>query len=345
MGLAQYFYTASRILPFIVFIYFIFKIIQKREFLLRYYKGFVVLFVSFFFAFAPLELPIEKKFWHFQEGPSRTFIFGGSWAAHYTDRLNSGESHLHILGDQIVRSFLSFNFYLDRGLFIYGDSSGPMLEFLTSIFFVFGLSYIVFTWKKSANLLLLIAFFVTVMGLVALTIDPPTYYRMVILFSLPFIFAAVGIWKFFEYLGEIIHSRRFLFLTLCFLLLILGWSNYQRYFSVYSKSKPWAMTRDPATQISYFVKSLDPSFKIYVPSAYIHLPWTMKIILENTPYNIDYRPLSKILQDLETNIGKAVFILIPEQANNLGLLQKKFPGGTTRSLSDDFQSVKIYKIE
>jgi hypothetical protein len=220
-----------------------------------------------------------------------------------------------------------------------------MLEFFTSIFFILGLFYLMFTWRKSAHILLLIAFFASVFFLMALTIDAPTYYRLVTFFSLPFIFAAVGIWKVAEFSGEIFHSRRVLYVILCFLLLILGWTNYERYFSVYLKSKPWAMTRDPATQIGYFVKSLDPSFKIYVPSAYIHLPWTMKIILDNTPHKIDYRPLPDVLQELEPNIGKTVFILIPEQANNIGLLQTKFPGGTTRSLSEDFRSVKIYVIE
>jgi len=203
----------------------------------------------------------------------------------------------------------------------------------------------VFTWEKSAHLLLLIAFFGAVFGLMALTIDPPTYYRMVVILSLPFIFAAVGIWIFFEYLGEIISSRRFLYVALCCLMLFLVWRNYQRYFSEYLNSRYWALYTDPSNQIAHFVKSLDPSYKIYVPDAYMHVPWMMKFIMEDAPYKIDYHPLPKVLQDLETNIGKTVFILIPEQANNLGLLQKRFPGGITRSLSDDFQSIKIYKIE
>ena len=345
MGLAQYFYPASRILPLIAFTFFIFKIIQRRDFLPRYYKGLIALFVAFVLTFAPLALPIGGKFGHFKEGPSRTFIFGGWWAADYTNRLKSGESLWHIIGEQIGRSFLSFNFYSDKGFFIYGDLNRPMLEFFTSIFFILGLSYIVFTWEKSAHLLLLIAFFGAVFGLMALTIDPPTYYRMVVILSLPFIFAAVGIWIFFEYLGEIISSRRFLYVALCCLMLFLVWRNYQRYFSEYLNSRYWALYTDPSNQIAHFVKSLDPSYKIYVPDAYMHVPWMMKFIMEDAPYKIDYHPLPKVLQDLETNIGKTVFILIPEQANNLGLLQKRFPGGITRSLSDDFHSIKIYKIE
>src|SRR3990172_5715287 len=90
MGLAQYFYPASRILPLIAFTFFIFKIIQRRDFLPRYYKGLIALFVAFVLTFAPLALPIGGKFGHFKEGPSRTFIFGGWWAADYTNRLKSG---------------------------------------------------------------------------------------------------------------------------------------------------------------------------------------------------------------------------------------------------------------
>lgn len=344
IGLAQYFWTASRILPFIAFIFFIFKIIQERNFIARHYKGLIILFVAFVLTLAPLALPIEKKFWNFTEGASRDFVFGGWMATDYMNRLNSEESLWYILGEQMVRSFLSFNFYPDRG-YLYGGLNGPMLEFFTSIFFVFGLSYIVFTWKKSAHLLLLIAFFGSVFGLVALTINPPNYQRMVVILSLPFIFAAVGIWTFFEYLGEIILSRRFLYVFLCCFLLILGWRNYQRYFSEYLSSRYWALYTDPATQIAYFVKSLDISYRVYVPDPYMHVPWTMKFIIEDAPYNIDYRPLPQALEDLEEGNGKTVFILLPEQANNLDLLQKKFPSGVTRSLSDDFQSIKIYKIE
>ena len=347
IGLAQYFWTASRILPFIAFIFFIFKIIQKRNFLPQYYRGLIILFAAFVLAVAPLALPIEKKFWNFTEGASRDFVFGGWMATDYMNRLQSEESLWYILGEQIVRSFLSFNFYPDKGYLyggVYGGLNGPMLEFFTSIFFVFGLFYIVFAWEKSAHLLLLIAFFGSVFGLVALTTHPPNYQRMVVILSLPYIFAAVGIWKCFEWLRYIITYRRPLYVTLCCLLLFLGWRNYELYFSEYLNSRYWGYT-DPAISIAHFVKSLDLTYRIYLPAPYMHVPWTVKFITEDAPYDMDYRPLLQVLQDLETNVGKTVFILLPEQANNLDLLQKRFPGGITRSLSDDFQSIKIYKIE
>jgi 4-amino-4-deoxy-L-arabinose transferase-like glycosyltransferase len=348
IGLAQYFWTASRIIPFIALIFFIFQAIQKRNFLSQYYKGLVVLFTAFVLTIAPLALPIEKKFWNFTEGASRDFIFGGWMATDYANRLQMGESLLYILGEQIVRSFLSFNFYPDKGYLyggVYGGLNGPMLEFFTSIFFVFGLSYIIFTWRRSAHLLLLIAFFVSVFGLVALTTNAPNYQRMVIILPLPFIFAAVGIWIFFSYLREIIRSRKLLYLVLCCLLLILGWRNYQRYFSEYLTSKYWALYTDPATQIGRFIKSLDFNYKIYIPGPYKHLPWTIKFVTEDAPYIIDYRPLPKVMQDLGTNIDKTVFILLQEQSGYLDSLQKKFPGGITSNLSDDFQNIVIYKIE
>jgi len=162
--------------------------------------------------------------------------------------------------------------------------------------------------------------------------------------SLPYIFAAVGIWKCFEWLRYIITYRRPLYVTLCCLLLFLGWRNYELYFSEYLNSRYWGYT-DPAISIAHFVKSLDLTYRIYLPAPYMHVPWTVKFITEDAPYDMDYRPLLQVLQDLETNVGKTVFILLPEQANNLDLLQKRFPGGITRSLSDDFQSIKIYKIE
>lgn len=347
IGLAQHFWTASRILPFIALIFFLFKIFQERGFLTRYYKGLIILFVGFLLTFMPIILPIEK-FRNFTEGPSRDFIFGGWMASDYISRLNSGESHVHILGEQIVRSFLSFNFYPDKSYLyggVWGGINGPMLEFFTSILFILGLSYIVFNWKKSAYLLLLIAFFGSVFSLVALTIDPPNYQRIVVILSLPFIFSAVGIWKFYEYLGEIVRSRKLLYITLICLLLILGWRNYERYFSEYKKSNYWALHRDPATQIAHFVESLDTSYTVYIPSPYMHVPWTLKFILEDAPYKIDYRKLPEVLRDLETNnISKAVFIVLPEHSKSLGLLRQRFPGGITSSLSDDFQYVKIYKI-
>ncbi|MGB7291083.1 MAG: glycosyltransferase family 39 protein [Thermodesulfobacteriota bacterium] len=349
IGLAQYFWTDSRILPFIVVIFFIYKIIQKRDFLSRYYKGLTILFVSFFITFAPLALPIEKKFRYFTQAPSRTFIFGGWMATDYANRLSSGESHWHIMGEQIVRSFLSFNFYPDKGYVyggdVYGGLNGPMLEFFTSIFFILGLSYTLFTWRKSAHLLLLIALFGAVFGLVALSNYPPNYQRMVVILSLPFIFAAVGIWKFFEYLSAIVRYRKVICVALIPLLLILGWRNYQRYFSEYLGSRYFALYTDPSTQVGHFIKSLDLSYEIYLPAPYMQLPWTVKFITEDAPYKIDYRPLPDVLQGLEANVSETVFILLPEQANNLDLLQKKFPGGITHSLSDDFPSIKVYKIE
>jgi 4-amino-4-deoxy-L-arabinose transferase-like glycosyltransferase len=348
IGLAQYFWTASRILPFVALIFFFFQAIQKRNFLQEYYKGLVILFIAFVLTIAPLALPIEKTFWNFTEGASRDFIFGGWMAGDYANRLQSGESLWYILGDQVVRSFLSFNFYADKGTLyggVYGGLDGPMLEFFTSIFFVYGLSYLVFTWERSAHLLLLISLFVSVFGLVALTTNPPNYQRMVVILPLPFIFAAVGIWISFSYLREIIRSRKLLYLVLCCLLLILGWRNYQRYFSEYLSSRYWALYTDPATQIGHFVKSLALNYKIYLPDPYMHVPWTMKFITEDAPYKIDYRPLPEVLQDLGTNIGKTVFILLPEQAGYLDSLQKKFPGGITGNLSNDFQNIIIYKIE
>jgi 4-amino-4-deoxy-L-arabinose transferase-like glycosyltransferase len=347
IGFTQYFWTASRIVPFIVFIFFIIKVIQERNFFSTYYKGFIVLFIAFLLIFAPLAVPVEKKFSQFTEGPTRDFIFGGWMASDYISRLNSAESHWHILGEQVIRSYLSFNFYPDKSYLyggVWGGIDGPMLEFFTSIFFVFGLSYIVFNWRRSAHLLLLIAFFGSVFVLVALTIDPPNYQRMVVILTLPFIFAAVGIWKFFEYLGEIVRSRRFRYLLLCLLLIVMVWRNYQRYFSEYLSSRYWAFYMDPSTQIAHFIKSLDLRYKIYVPAPYMQVPWTTKFIIEDAPYKIDYRPLPIVLRDLKNNIGKTVFILIPEQANNLDLLQEEFPGGVARSLSDDFQSIMVYEI-
>lgn len=336
-GISQYTWSASRILPVIAVCFFIYKCIQEREYLKRFYLHLSIFIIGFIMALLPLVVPFANKLPNFLEGAKRDFIFGGLMSEIENKALTLANC-LRILGDYITRALLAFNFLKDNG-YCYGGP-GPVLPFATSVFFAIGLFYLIVKWKKPSSMLILLTFFGTMIFLVAITTYPPNYQRMVVILSLPPIIAASGISMIFDFFSK--NKRTIKVIMTAFMVLLLsylGWENYNDYFNVFTKYQ--ANNIDQTTKVGFYIEKAEPDYRIYIPDAPMHTPWILDFMLPAHD-SVRYMTLDETLNQLNKNKGqKAVVILMGPDADKAPLIAGSFPDGKLKDLPGD-RFVKIF---
>jgi hypothetical protein len=246
---------------------------------------------------------------------------------------------LLLLKKYAVQALLEFNFYPDRGYCYAGP--GPMLPFITSILFAIGLFYLITMWKKPNSLTLLLLFFGTVFGLVAMT-GVPNYQRAVVLLSLPPIFAALAVDKIYEFISKYFTFKRsYVNVILVVLITFLVFENYNDYFNVFIKNSHANPNR--ITKISEFIKTQDPSYKLYLPDVDLHTQYLVNIYLGNTR-KVYYGQIDKVINDHKNNSKeKAVFILFESVTQKAHIIENAFSKETSYNLNGD-DGIKIITV-
>lgn len=330
IGISQYTWSAARVILLVALLFYIYKCIQERQYIKKYFSHIISLLTGFVFSFLPLILPFNKKLPNFIEGVKRDHIFKG-FKGEYHESFLTIYDQFSILIDSIKKALLEFNFFNDMG-YCYGGPN-PMLPFFTSILFALGLFYFIIKWKKPSSFLVLSAFLCTTCGLVALSGNSPNYQRMVVILCLPPVFVAVGIKLLLEYIpfDKLKTKLPVALIMVCLFAGYLFSENFNDYFNTFI---PYSNNNTQESNIvGTYINDLDTPCNVYIPSPPMHVPWILSFYLEEDRRSIDSSPLEIAISKVKKASGKkAVFILMNNDTTVIHHLMDKFPNGKLKVL-------------
>ena len=170
LGLAIYFYMGARLIPIMLVVYIGYLLLTDAPRIQRNWGNLTICALVAFLAAAPLLAFFRGHPADLTARYKWVGIFPSGWVAQEMQR--TGKTMLAVLWGQFLKAALAFNYYPDP-TFWYRPGI-PLLQFLPSIFFVFGLVYAAWHWRKPIYFWLSIWFWaVIIFGGLSWRIRPP----------------------------------------------------------------------------------------------------------------------------------------------------------------------------
>jgi 4-amino-4-deoxy-L-arabinose transferase-like glycosyltransferase len=329
LGLSQYFYMGARLIPMLVAMLVVFWSLRDRAFLSRHMGDLVALAG----AFLVVALPILAFWWthpaDFTARLSQLGIVQSGWLAR--ERELTGRSAVSLLGGQILRSLLAFNYYVDPA-FHYRPGI-PLLGFWPSICFVLGLAYTVSHLRDEANVTTGLWFFLGLIFGSVLMENPASSHRLVILGPVLCAFVALGLVKVVILARQSLRfSRRASTIALIALVLLIGIMDVRFYFRVYTPNSEFGGPNTlVADRMGQYLHSLGGGWKAYMftpPRIYSGFP-TIPYRAPEVPREDVVEPLTGRPTFVDSSF-KAVFLFLPEREPELKVVRNAYPSGTLR---------------
>ncbi|HEX9118056.1 MAG TPA: glycosyltransferase family 39 protein, partial [Anaerolineae bacterium] len=136
-GLAFYSYTGSRLVPIALAAALAWAALLDRDFVPQNRYDLLAMLGGFLVIVGPMALFAFQHPDDFNARVNQIGILQSGWLAQAAQ--TTGQSQARLLFEQLRRAFLAFNFYRDRMDFY--RPSIPLLDFIASVLFVFGLAY------------------------------------------------------------------------------------------------------------------------------------------------------------------------------------------------------------
>jgi 4-amino-4-deoxy-L-arabinose transferase-like glycosyltransferase len=333
MGLGLYLYYASRLVPFIVLGFLFLMAIGRRQSLRTHWRGIVVLCLAAALVFSPMGLYFLEHPWHFMSRTANVFVLGSQG---WSDTPYPREGVVITLLGQAARVLPLFNYGGDMsGQYGY---KGPMLDFITAVFFVLGMGYSFVRARRARHCFLLLWFWGTIIAGGILTLPAPFLPRLAGVLPVLCIFAGVALERtlnlFQQAWGESRTTSAVLGVLVAATLSVVACLNYDTYFNKYlSTVQGWAM-REPATAIARYMDSLGEDYEVFLlgaPKLYVR-HGTIRFIARDTQATDVLDPAQYI--PLRTHGEKnAAYVLLPSHLHHLRTLQQYYPRGVLRNFT------------
>lgn len=325
MGLAQYFYFGSRLIPIIVVELLVCLLLWDRRGALAITRQVGWMLLTFLLTCGPL----IRYFLAHRE------VFGARLQDHgllQNDNLatlpRSGQSVVAALAEHAYRSIGAFAFSADHTLF-YGAEI-PLLDQFAAVLFIFGLALMVLRWRKPASIALLLWVGNTALFGGFLLVDPPQSTRYLIAAPALCLLVAIGLIQLLTLLRQMLDlsPRAYTGSVTCIALLMMIWNIYF-YFDVYTPRNSYGGT-GAITEVARFLQAqsgLDYVYMFTGPAFYLR-HGTIGFIASQ-PQGIDVNAKLEAIATLpEPPAGlQPVFIFIPERLGELATVKQRYPNG------------------
>ncbi len=354
LGLMQYGYLGSRIVPVIALVYVLLVLLGEGRAAPRLLGGLAV------FVASALVVAMPMVFWyivHPEDLNARLAIIGifqSGWIDRESAR--TGKTVLQLLFEQAQKSFLAFNFYSDTGG--HYRAPGPLLAFWPSVFFAFGGAYAALRLRDGRYALLLLWVALTLVIGGVLTTNPPFAPRLVVAIPAVCILVALGLRQVAEYAGRALAvPGPTLALATALVVGLLMLADLRFYFEEYAP-KPYF--GDPNTEIAHiagrYLADLGEDYRVYflgAPRMFIGFP---SLVFFSGERHTSHQEVGvDILQTLPpgqrpaevTGDRRLVFIFLPERLRELETVREFFPGGAVRKFGGRYGAdlFTVYRVD
>ena len=334
-GLAIYFYMGARLVPIILAVYLGYWLLTERDFLRNRLADLVISGWMAILAAMPL-LGYFRS--HMQDLLARwkwLGIFPSGWVDAQVQQ--TGKTALAVVFGQFTKSVLAFNFSFDPTFHYRPDR--PLLLFVSSILFVFGLTYAVRNIRKRECFLLVVWPLLVVIFGSTLLENPPSSPRLVLSIPAVAMLVALGMTKVSSYLQKAFGAGRGLAITLSLvLLLVVGYQSLSFYFGIYTKEQMYSDGNTAvADRLGKYVRALGSDYQCYFfgpPRIYYNhatVPFLAQGII-----GVDVRDPVVDRIDFVSAERNAVFVFLPERQSEFDVVRRFYPSGLLR----EFRSQK-----
>lgn len=333
LGLSQYFYHGSRLIPVLAALYLGAAVVRRPELLRRLFPGLGLFALSALLVFAPLGHHFVT---HPQDFMARLVIVGVFQSGWFEREVAAGRRPAEIMFTQVVRSFLGFNFFPDTAP--HYRPGGPMLGFVPGILFVVGLGYAIARLGVPANLAVVGWFVLGVFVGNVLTVDPPYSPRLLVSVPAVCLLIALGLAQTgrlaaaaFEWLAQDIRVIQLA------VVVAVAYAEASWYFWLFGEQKyHWDANTVLGTSVGEFIRGQGPGAWTYflgAPRVYLGHP-TIQWVAGRPRGEDIVKPLTSPSEVPERAERPLIFIGVPERVSEAPLVQSAYPGGRLSWLSD-----------
>jgi hypothetical protein len=261
------------------------------------------------------------------------------------EKAYTGRTAAAILLRQFGRAFSAFHYTPDPTFWYH--PSIPLLDVVSGILLLFGLAWAVARWREHGNVLLVLWFLLAVILGWALTENPPSGQRMVIVAPASALLVALGL----EWLSGFVRrtfSRPWLTwggLAAVLLTLIAG-LNLHYYFVVYTPSGVYGNpTAEVATRLGRYLRQEGDDRAVYFygpPSMYWEIG-NLSFLVPNRLGIAVYPPEQGEGLDL-AGVGDVHLVFLPHRLAELEAARQQAPGGVEQPFYSEIDGRLLFVL-
>lgn len=357
IGAGWYGYFGARLLGLIAVVYVFWlvfvarikrRVIFSSELLLskRQVRLLLLVPIAALVVVAPLLIHYVAHPAEFNARVKQVSIFASGWLAR--EQQITGRSAASLLLQQFWRSVTAFYYTLDPS-FAY-HATIPLLDCISAVFFLFGMVWAVRYIRRSANILLLVWFWLALVLGWTLTENPPSSARLVIVTPALAIFTSLGVWWITDVAQGLVGGTRHWWEGVAGgIATVVAVLNLHYYFAIYTPMRIYGNpTAETATELARYLVSRDDHAVVYFHGPpFIYWDFgTLRFIARGVtgfdvpPIGEGETPLPDPGQDLR-------FVFLPERLSEMTEVQVRYPGGVVRyqySSADGRLLYAVYEV-
>ncbi|MFH1085978.1 MAG: glycosyltransferase family 39 protein, partial [Chloroflexota bacterium] len=261
LGLAVYFYMGTRLIPLILIGYLAYLLLTQPQRLLpnlgrltacALVSLVVALPLLAFFRAHPADMMARYRW---------VGVFPSGWVAQEMQR--TGKTMAGVVAGQFLKAALAFNLYPDPTFHYHPQI--PLLQYLPSVFFVLGLFYATWHWRRRVSFLLVLWFWMVIIFGGMLLENPPSSPRLVMAIPAVSILVAIGVVRCAELLRLVAKRGKGLAVALSLaLVLLFSYQSLTFYFRDYTRSHNFAgLNTEVADRMARYLRYLGPGYRCY----------------------------------------------------------------------------------
>ena len=330
-ALALYTYLAGRLIPVGLVLFFIYILVTEAKFYVNNWKSILAALAAFLIVVGPLGIYAAQHPQNFSSRASTVSIFNQEMlheiGGRYVEKDGKTPKHWTKLYMENVKNTLFMFNHTGDGNPRHNFHDQPMLDFITGIFFMLGILYSLYHWRKPRYFLLL-ALFAAFLQAGLLSTESPQAYRTIVEIPVVLVFAMIALQKVFSRAYDQ-YGKSFmpaLTISACLMMAVIAVNNYLLYFDKWASNPgSWAEFSTDEYMMGKYVHDLGPDWIAIVDPDKAE-SYTFKFMVY--PYNnyTVFNPSDSIpITDREHK--NFVYILDDAYLPLLSVLEKMYPHG------------------
>jgi hypothetical protein len=334
LGFALYVYMGARLIILLVPTYLIFLYFFHRPMVTKNKANIILFFFAWVLIASPMIYWAISNPIAFNARANQMGILQSGWLV--KEAAKTGINPFTIFLTLFKQAFLTIQYYPSYG---FHNSEYPMLDLVSSVFFIPGLIYSLLHTKDPRFLLLNGWFWSGVLvGGALVTLPSYNAYRILIIFPVICIFVAIGFDRILGVLDNRQWANRALKTTLTIgFIFIFSFINLKIYFVDYSPNCKYENTNTRlASLIASYTGALDPEVTPYLLTA-PRLQAGTHLSMDFLSPGREYKQYEEPLRSPPKNLNPqkpAVFFFIPGRESEIRWIEQVLPGGTTDQILD-----------
>jgi hypothetical protein len=260
------------------------------------------------------------------------------------EKAYTGRSAASILLRQFGRALSAFHYTPDPTYWYH--PSVPLLDVVSGVLIVFGMVWAVARYRRSGNMLLLIWFWMAVVTGWALTENPPSGQRMVIVAPAAALLVALGLDWVVGFARRTLAGKETVVSGLALAVLaLIALLNLYHYFVVYTPSGVYGNpTAEVATRLGRHLRQQDDGLSVHFygpPSMY----WDIGNLSFLVPdaVGMDVHPPEQGGTQSVVAQG-AHYVFLPHRLEELDQIRQQLPGGVEQPFYSEFDGRLLFTL-